>query len=172
MNRIAFSISGEPKGKGRPRTAKGQSRPYTPKETVLAERAIRAEFVRLFPGHKAWTGPIMLRFTAVFSIPKSFDAALRQAALEGKLYAIKKPDKDNIEKLLCDSLNGVAWADDAQLQGGGVKRYGHPPRVDVELVHLIAGDTPKTPGQQRQEAKRAQIALGLGNAPRRRGRKA
>ena len=172
MSRISFSIPGEPKGKGRPRIAPGQTRPYTPKETVNAERAIRAEFMRLFPGHKAWTGPIMLRFTAVFAIPKSFNAALRQAALEGRLYAIKKPDKDNIEKLICDALNGAAWADDAQLQGGGIKRYGHPPRVDVTLEQLAAPDLPVTPGQRRQETKQAQLRLGLGTAPRRRTRKA
>lgn len=170
--RLFFSIPGEPRGKGRPRIAPGQTRPYTPKETVAAERAIRAEFIRLFPKHKPWTGPVMLRFTAVFAIPKSFNAALRQAALEGKVYAIKKCDKDNIEKLLADSLNGLAWVDDSQLQGGGIKRYGEPARTDVTLEHLSSPDLPTTPGQRRMEAKGAQMALGLSRPSTRRGRNA
>ena len=78
--RLAFSIPGKPKGKERPRVAPGQSRPYTPKQTVEAEKAIRALFLEKFPDHQPWTGPVMLRFTAVFELPKSWPAELRAAA--------------------------------------------------------------------------------------------
>lgn len=155
---IKFSIPGPPQGKGRPRTAPGQSRPYTPKETVLAEQRIRQIFKRKFPGMVPWTGPVMIRFTAVFEIPKSFNAALRNACLEGRVYATRKPDKDNIEKLISDALNGIAWVDDSQIQGGGVKRYGGPERVDV-VLELIEGQ-PVTPSHDRRNAKmQGQLAL-------------
>ena len=141
--RLAFSIPGKPKGKERPRVAPGQSRPYTPKQTVEAEKAIRALFLEKFPDHQPWTGPVMLRFTAVFEVPKSWPAELRAAALAGEVFAICKPDKDNIEKLIVDAISEepksgrrIAWIDDAQLQGGGVKRYGTHERVDVVLEFL------------------------------------
>jgi Holliday junction resolvase RusA-like endonuclease len=156
MTRIAFSIPGPPKGKGRPRTAPGQSRPYTPKETVEAEKAVRDLFTRLFPDHVPFAGPIMLRFTAVFDIPESWPKYLKDVARQGKIIATCKPDKDNIEKLIADAIGKdprsgrrIAWMDDAQLQGGGVKRYGYPARVDVVLETMQQPDVPLTPGQRR-----------------------
>jgi len=157
--RLAFSIPGKPKGKERPRVAPGQSRPYTPKQTVEAEKAIRALFLEKFPDHQPWTGPVMLRFTAVFEVPKSWPAELRAAALAGEVFAIAKPDKDNIEKLIVDAISEepksgrrIAWIDDAQLQGGGVKRYGTHERVDVVLDFMELPATHATPGQRRRDA--------------------
>jgi Holliday junction resolvase RusA-like endonuclease len=168
--RLRFIIPGPPKGKDRPRTAPGQSRPYTPKETVEAEKRVRALFKQRFPDHQPFTGPVMIRFTAVFEVPKSFNAKLRQEALAGRLYATKKPDKDNLEKLIADALNGVAWVDDAQLQGGGVKRYGSPERVEVDL-EFIEGH-PVTPNEDRRAAKIKQAQLFPMDPPKRRRRMA
>lgn len=169
--RLTFSIPGKPKGKERPRVAPGQSRPYTPKQTVEAEKAIRALFLEKFPDHQPWTGPVMLRFTAVFEVPKSWPAELRTAALAGEVHAICKPDKDNIEKLIVDAISEdaktgrrIAWIDDAQLQGGGVKRYGTHERVDVTLDFLELPPHLATPGQRRRDAMTPEQR----NAPRKR----
>lgn len=170
--KLSFTILGEPVAKGRARAhgrvVNGPDGPraivtlHTPKGTIDAEKAVRDEFKRLWPKHQRWTGAVMLRFTAVFETPKSFNAALQRAAIAGQLYATKKPDKDNIEKLIADALNGVAWFDDAQLQGGGVKRYGSPARIDVTIEHLAFGDTPPTPGEAKRRAEVAQPQLALG----------
>jgi Holliday junction resolvase RusA-like endonuclease len=169
--RLAFSIPGKPKGKERPRVAPGQSRPYTPKQTVEAEKAIRTLFLQQFPDHQPWTGPVMIRFTAVFEVPKSWPAELRAAALAGEVHAICKPDKDNIEKLIVDAISEdpktgrrIAWIDDAQLQGGGVKRYGTHERVDVVLDFLELPAHLATPGQRRRDAMTPEQR----NAPRKR----
>lgn len=169
--RLAFSIPGRPKGKERPRVAPGQSRPYTPKQTVEAEKAIRALFLEKFPDWQPWTGPVMLRFTAVFEVPKSWPAELRTAALAGEVYAIAKPDKDNIEKLIVDAISEnaktgqrIAWIDDAQLQGGGVKRYGTHERVDVVLDFMELPAALATPGQRRRDKMTPEER----NAPRKR----
>ena len=77
--------------------------------------------------------------------------AQRAAALTGQLYATKKPDKDNIEKAIADALNGVAWFDDAQISGGGTKRYGSPERVDVTIEELDG--IVETPGDIRRKNK-------------------
>lgn len=164
MTTYRLSIPGRPQGKQRPSTAPGHSRPYTPAETVAAEKRIRELWKRKFPRHVPLTGPVMLRFTAVFSIPQGFTALQRASALDGRLYATVKPDKDNIEKLVCDSLNGLAYVDDAQIQGGGVKRYGSPERVDIELTEL---EGPSTPSIARRLNK-LQLELAGLNAPRRR----
>jgi len=170
-DKLSFTVFGEPVAKGRARahgrvvnTADGPRAivtMHTPKGTVDAERAIRDEFVRRWPKHKPWTGPVMLRFTAVFETPKSYSVALKHAAAAGKLYHIAKPDVDNLFKALADSLNGIAWHDDSQLQGGGVKRYGSPARIDVTLEPLDAGDAPPTPGEAKRRALAAQPQLTL-----------
>lgn len=149
--RLRFIIPGRPQGKQRPRVAPGQSRPYTPKETVEYERKILAIFRQKFPDHKPFAGPVMLRMTAVFETPKGFKAALQHEAAAGRLYCTRKPDIDNLCKIALDSLNGVAWLDDAQVQGGGVKRYGSPERIEVDL-EFIEGH-PVVPSEERRRAK-------------------
>lgn len=164
MRRVAFSVPGEPKGKGRPRAVpaltyddngepKAFVRIVTPQDTRDAEAAIRAEFRRAHPGHKPFTGPVQINFTAVFETPASFNKALKAAAKAGELYAIKKPDKDNIEKLIVDALNGIAFVDDQQVMGGGIKRYGSPARIDISLREMTGAEVPATPGERRNEAR-------------------
>lgn len=166
MTTYRLSIPGRPMGKQRPVPAPGHTRPFTPAQTVAAEKRIRALWERKFPGHTPLTRPIMLRFTAVFRIPELFTPAQKSAAGDGQLYFTGKPDKDNIEKLVCDALNGVAWIDDAQIQGGGVKRYGSPERVDIEITEL---EGPETPSIKRRNAKQ-QTEMNLGNPAKRRRR--
>lgn len=158
--KVAFTFPGEPKGKGRPRAIAligADGEPYvrliTPQDTRDAEAALRAAFIKAHPNHKKFTGPVLLRFTAVFETPKSFNRALREAAARGALYAIKKPDKDNIEKLIVDALNKIAFVDDQQVMGGGIKRYGSPARLDISFECLGSADVPATPGQKRNEAR-------------------
>jgi Holliday junction resolvase RusA-like endonuclease len=163
---LKFSVSGKPKAKGRARAhafvKHGDGEPragvrlITPSDTVAVEKLIADTFRLKFPRHRPWTGPIMLQFTAVFEIPLGFNRAQRQVALDGQLYHTGKPDKDNIEKLICDALNGLAWVDDAQLQGGGIKRYGVAERIDVTLRQL---DHVGTPSDRHRDAKLKQARL-------------
>lgn len=58
----------------------------------------------------------------------------RAAMLAGEILPTKKPDYDNIEKIISDALNGVAFYDDAQIVSSGlIKVYGEIPRVEVEI---------------------------------------
>jgi Holliday junction resolvase RusA-like endonuclease len=123
----------------------------TQEETRKAKNALKRLFRDKYPGHKPWTGPVMLRFTAVFETPSSFNRALRDAAARGKLYCVKKPDTDNIAKLIKDALSKLVYADDQQVMGGGVKRYGSPARVEISFESLEEADVPATPGQKRAE---------------------
>ena len=52
--------------------------------------------------------------------------------LQGKILPTKKPDCDNIAKIICDALNGVAYDDDKQIVALKVtKIYSAEPRVLV-----------------------------------------
>jgi Holliday junction resolvase RusA-like endonuclease len=167
MSRVTLTIPGEPIGWGRPTpvarlNAAGEPvvKLVTQKQTRAVKNAVRAAFRRKYPEHRPWTGPVMLRFTAVFETPASFNKALKADAARGVLYATKKPDKDNIEKLIKDALNGLVYVDDQQVMGGGIKRYGSPARVEISFETLDSPGVPATPGQKRAErAQQAELPL-------------
>lgn len=165
--RVTLTIPGEPVGWGRPTPVarlNSLGEPYvmmvTQDQTRRVKAAVLAAFRRKYPSHRPWTGPVLLRFTAVFETPKSFNKALKAAAARGELYATKKPDKDNIEKLIKDALNGVVFVDDQQVMGGGIKRYGSPARVEISFETLNSADVPEAPSQKRTE-QRLQQSLDL-----------
>lgn len=172
--RVTLTIPGEPIGWGRPTpvprlNAAGEPvvMMVTQEQTREAKRRVREAFRRAYPDHRPWTGPVLLRFTAVFETPRSFNRALKAAAARGTLYCTKKPDKDNIEKLIKDALNGLVYVDDQQVMGGGLKRYGTPGRVEISFEMLDSPDVPPTPGQIRAgRAQQAQLPLGPQKAPR------
>ena len=60
--------------------------------------------------------------------------------LEHKIRPTKKPDWDNIGKIICDSLNKVAYRDDSVVVDAQVRKfYSENPRVDVS-IRVIGAD--------------------------------
>ena len=105
---IGFFVPGKPQGKSRPRFSRNVV--YTPKETLQYEKHIAS----CFTGNML-QGPLFVDITAFFSIPKSYTKAQRKAIEDGILAPTKKPDADNIGKVVMDALNGVAYEDDKQI---------------------------------------------------------
>ncbi len=105
---ISFVVPGEPRGKARARVLRS-GHAYTPRETLLAENEIK-HFARA-AGVRVLEGPVYLVVTASYTVPKSWSKKRAAAAR----YKTSKPDGDNVAKLVKDSLNGIAWSDDAQV---------------------------------------------------------
>ena len=134
--KISFTIPGPPQGKGRPRFARRRSGmvAYTPDETRMSERTIATLAKAAMQGRKPFSGPVIVNITAIFPVPESWSKKKKQDALDQKVFPTVKPDRDNIDKLICDSLNGVAFADDKQAVDGGVSKiYGPEPCVLVTV---------------------------------------
>lgn len=117
MRRIAFEVPGKPCGKGRPRF--GNGRTFTPGATISAENWIKTCAVEA--GVPLMEGALEVEVIAVRAIPKSWSKKRRAAALRGA-YDTRRPDGDNIAKLVGDALNGIAWADDAQISDWIVRK--------------------------------------------------
>lgn len=140
LTRVEIVVDGKPKGKGRPR--EGQGRFYTPKETEAEEAHVRKLTREAMAGRAPAVGPVRVTLEAVFEMPQSWPARLRERS-SGLAY-IGKPDLDNIEKLYLDALNGVAFLDDAQVcEVLKRKRYGEGQRVHIIIEELVtASDHP------------------------------
>jgi len=144
-----FTVPGPPQGKGRPRfTRTGHA--FTPAKTAEYERQIRQAYQQGFKAGE-WPAPadVPLKITilASFSIPASDSKRKRMMKLQRKMWPTKKPDWDNIGKVICDALNGLAYRDDSQIVDGRViKVYGEQPKVTViiEEVETQEGKNGKT----------------------------
>ena len=136
---ITFVVPGAARGKQRARTVRNGSHTYTPKETLLAENQIAWYCREAMKAHGATKleGPVMLEFRALYNCPSSWSKKKKAEAY----WKTTKPDLDNIEKLLKDALNGVAWVDDAQIaKVAKLKRYiedGEEARIVVTIKALL-----------------------------------
>lgn len=134
MEFIKFVVLGQPQGKARPRlTTRGvYARAYTPKKTVEYEELIRFSYRSSL---KASEKPIRMWINAYYSIPKSFNKAKRQQAIDNVIKPCVKPDIDNVTKCVFDALNGIAYTDDAQIiKVSCEKYYSVAPRLEITIA--------------------------------------
>jgi Holliday junction resolvase RusA-like endonuclease len=140
MIELEFTIPGEPKPKGRGRASvvKGTNRAriHTPDKTREAEQTLAARALPFRPD-EPWDCPIHLDVIFVLPMPKTMSKWKVEAVEAGCFFHTKKPDRDNLLKLLKDALNGLMWIDDSQVCSGTEQKvYGHVPRTWVRMRKL------------------------------------
>lgn len=142
MEDMKFTIPGTPFGKQRPRVVHNGnfSEAYTPKETVSYENLVKTSYSDIARGRKFQDDAMLdVRIIAYYPVPKSVSKKKRKEMLEHKIRPTKKPDWDNIGKIICDSLNQIAYRDDAQIVDSQVRKfYSENPRVEV-IIKEVAG---------------------------------
>lgn len=80
---------------------------------------------------------LSVRIFAFFSVPKSASKKKHLAMIDRLIRPTRKPDFDNIGKIICDALNGIAYRDDAQIVDALVRKfYSDTPRVIVEISDI------------------------------------
>ena len=138
---MALVFFGDPVGKGRPRFTRG-GHCYTPAATAQYERRLRAEWRAANPGEPL-QGAVAVVIDAYYAIPKSATVRERERMMYGELAPLKKPDLDNVTKIVLDALNSVAFADDKQvvsIRAG--KHYSADPRVEVYIEEVDLSNEP------------------------------
>lgn len=79
--------------------------------------------------------PLRVRILAKFPIPESWSKKNKEKALKGEIMPNKKPDLDNIAKIILDGLNGVAYTDDKQVTSMEIEKvYSDEPCVVVYIA--------------------------------------
>ena len=138
---ICLEIPGKPQGKARARTfynsKLGKMQSITPENTVLYENLIKHCYLETKCEPFLDKVPLEVEITACFPIPKSATKKDRERIKLMEYYPTKKPDADNIAKVVCDALNGLAYKDDAQVIDLTVhKRFGDP-KVIVKIWEMV-----------------------------------
>lgn len=123
-----FTIEGEPQSKARARWggARGGTPTYSPQANKEAEQKIAWLF-------RQAVGPYQPSDNTNFGVFAAFFAGSRQ-----------RRDVDNMLKLVCDGLTGVAWVDDAQVTevSGKVVRGVDDPRTEIIIYFTLVQPRP------------------------------
>lgn len=134
---VKFTVPGEPVGKGRPRFARvgAHVKAFTPEKTVSYENLIKLEYQQQCRGASFDKDTQLdMRIMAYYTIPKSISKKKRKLMLEHKIRPMKKPDMDNVMKVVADSLNGIAYHDDVQVVDTALRKfYSENPRIVVTI---------------------------------------
>ena len=135
---INFTIKGKPQGKARPRFRKigKYVSTYNTKQTKDYEELVKISVTEQCKDKldKEYTGLVKMAIKAYFKPNKS--VSKKQYNLMIGTEFLKKPDSDNIAKIICDSLNGLAYKDDSQVALLNIEKYyGEEEKVEVQLEY-------------------------------------
>jgi Holliday junction resolvase RusA-like endonuclease len=135
---LSFTVPGVAVAKGRARVVKGHA--YTPEKTKTYGDTVgwiaRDAMGKI--GRQLTLEPVYVEIDIGVPIPKGFGVKRRAAALSGELHPTQKPDLDNIIKSIYDSMNKIAYKDDAQIVKTLVKKiYAPEPYAEVRVWRMI-----------------------------------
>ena len=140
MEQIHFTVPGKPFGKQRPRVAcRGKfSKAYTPKETIAYENLVKLFYAQESKGEMFLEeAELEIEIIAYYEIPKATSKTKREKMLSGEIRPTKRPDIDNVAKAIYDSLNKVAYHDDASIVDSRISKfYSESPRVEVTIKQI------------------------------------
>lgn len=138
---LVFDVMGDPVGKARPRVVGGHA--YTPDKTAAYEDRIRLAYKRAVkdrPEEERTFGKdaqLSLSVSAFYRIPKRVNKTLREAMMSFRERPRKKPDLDNILKVVADALNGLAYHDDSQIVSMSATKYwSHDPYILIGITEV------------------------------------
>jgi Holliday junction resolvase RusA-like endonuclease len=135
---VQIVLLGQPRGKERPRGTK-DGHFYTPEKTRSYEAALKYAAQQVMGDRAPMIGPLGMNMRIIVPIAQSWSKIRQKAAKTGAEMPTKKPDIDNVQKML-DALNLIVWVDDAQIVDTHVvKRYGEKPGLWVDVFRVETG---------------------------------
>lgn len=129
-----FEVVGTIEGKARPRLDIYTGRIYTPKNTKSYEELIRQYFKIKYPRYQTLEGRLYVKIVAYFRPAKNTTKKNMELMLSGTLSPIKKPDIDNIGKVILDALNKIAFKDDNQVTKMEIEKvYAEEEKIYIKI---------------------------------------
>lgn len=97
--------------------------------TTKYEAAVRREIERQYRAQTEFRtirGAVTVDWCAYFQPVKSNPKRVQRAKIAGEIMHVSRPDKDNIEKLIFDAMDTLAYLEDCQINfGTGAKMFSH-----------------------------------------------
>jgi Holliday junction resolvase RusA-like endonuclease len=133
---ISFVVPGKVIGKGRPHFVRKTGVAITPQQTRSYEGLIRDIVLPQMVGKKPWEGCVRACITGYYKVPKSWSKTKAAAAMKQEIPP-KKPDVDNVVKIVLDALNRVVYLDDTQVTRCFVEKiWADEDRLEVFLEEI------------------------------------
>jgi Holliday junction resolvase RusA-like endonuclease len=133
-NKIEIWIPGPPIAKRRHRSAivDGKISTYSDQK----DQSRRISILALQQTHgEPLQGALSIKMDFGMPIPKGVSKSKRDAMLCGNIAHTKTPDLDNLEKMVLDCLNKIAWNDDKQIvEIHSRKFYSDEPGTMIEIT--------------------------------------
>lgn len=139
MEPLVFSMSGTPRGQGRPRaTARGGfAKVYKADKDRSYERSVGQIAKAAMGGAPPFEGPLSVSLRFRLQPPKSMTKRQRAAVLAGEEAYAGAYDIDNLVKSILDGCNKIAFADDKQVVRLFATKIAHERAgVDVRIEPL------------------------------------
>ncbi len=143
MEQLEIFIPGKIQAKQRPIFSSRNRTARTPDATRNYESRTRSIFSMKYPEHICIDNavPLKLFMVANFIPPKNTSKKKRALMIEGFIKPTKKPDYDNILKII-DALNKVAFYDDAQIVDARiVKKYHNIEGLYIKISEVTINQT-------------------------------
>lgn len=116
---------------------RGKNVTYTPRQTTEYEKLVRASYTAVSKMFFEKDTPLEISIIALFSIPKGVNKKLKNSMLNGNTLPTKKPDSDNVIKIILDALNGVCYHDDVQICSIHFeKKYAEIPATKIIIKEI------------------------------------
>lgn len=129
-----FEVPGKIRGKARPKVNTYTLKAYTPQETKDYEQLIQQYFIVKYPKYIPIEGRVLVKICACFPIPKNTSKKNIDLMLENRISPTKKPDIDNVVKIVLDALNKIAFKDDNQITKLYVEKiYGLEEKIVIRI---------------------------------------
>lgn len=141
--KISFTVYGEPYGKKnmQPRMINGHASQFQPSTNTQYMYRVQSSYLAQ-TDKEEWiistNAQIEMRIDAFYSIPKNtpkYKVDLMKADI---VRPTKKPDCDNISKVICDAMSKMIMPDDAQITDLLVSKHytATEPRVEIKMVAI------------------------------------
>ena len=131
---ISFVVPGTPVAQGRPKfsTHGGFARAYDPKKSKIGKNLVKMCAVESMRENNMGPleGPIHMKVQFGIEMPKS---QARKRIPRPRIWRIKKPDLDNLVKLVKDGCSKVVFLDDNQIV-----------KLSAEKIQCRQGEAPFT----------------------------
>ena len=129
-----FEVEGTIVGKQRPRVNMYTGNVYTPNKTKDYEEWIKQSFFIKYPKFDIITNRVKIEIIAYLKIPKSTSKKMAEKMLDDEISPLKKPDIDNIAKVVLDAINNYVIKDDIQVSKMRVeKKYSENEKLIIKI---------------------------------------